>query len=169
MRSSLTNLYNALNLQFFGSGLPPYRVRHRPSRWPGQYGECDDASQTIHLSPNLSEDELRQALLHEMCHIGTPGHGVRFRAKLLRLARMGEAWAEIERAQYEEASRITLPLKTQIRHTLQDIAVEHPGLRWPQVLRMVSAEVCKTPGEIRRIAPWAQRVWKRLRIEQLKS
>ncbi|MGH7860263.1 MAG: hypothetical protein ACREQY_23285 [Candidatus Binatia bacterium] len=42
----------------------------------------------------LDPEGERQALLHQMCHIGSPGHGRAFQRKLARLARMGEAWGE---------------------------------------------------------------------------
>jgi len=92
----LDQLFNHLNRTFFAGCLPKHRVRLRPSQ-QGEYGWIDEHAQTIWLS---DPSRLRETLLHEMCHIGTSGHGRRFRAKLRRLARMGESWAQAERAYY---------------------------------------------------------------------
>jgi hypothetical protein len=162
-KQSLTALYDALNSQFFDGRLPRYRVRRRTPRWYGELGECDDGSRTIFVAPNLNAEEERRVLLHEMCHIETPGHGARFRTKLKRLARMGEKWAESERLQYEEACRVALPLTAEIKHIIEDIAVEHPHLPWPRVLQMISNEVCRAPQEVLRVAPWVPQVWERTR------
>ena len=51
-------------------------------------------------TPQRDPERLRQALLHEMCHIGEPYHGRRFQAKLARLAAAGESWAEKERRDF---------------------------------------------------------------------
>jgi hypothetical protein len=58
------------------------------------------------VSP-LSQDDERQALLHEMVHcrlffagFTTEPHGARFVAELERLAAMGEAWALEQAADY---------------------------------------------------------------------
>jgi hypothetical protein len=66
-----------------------------------------------YLRVNLTEGADRETCTRagevgSMCHIGTPGHGRRFRAKLKRLARRGEKWAEAERAYYLRADlRVT--------------------------------------------------------------
>jgi len=90
------SLYAQLNREFFRDRLPVYRVRFRQFDRPGQEGECKPTARTILLATPLKGDpqKLRQVLLHEMCHIGSPGHGLRFQAKLARLAANGESWAE---------------------------------------------------------------------------
>jgi len=95
-RSALDRLFDDLNRTLFADTLPNFSVRMGPSHG-GEYGWIDERTKTIWLS---DPTRLRETLLHEMCHIGTPGHGRRFRAKLRRLARMGEPWAQAERAYY---------------------------------------------------------------------
>lgn len=63
----------------------------------GEHGFIDEAAHTIWI---CDPPDLRPTLLHEMCHIGALGHGRLFRAKLRRLARRGERWAQEERAYY---------------------------------------------------------------------
>ena len=92
----LDQLFDDLNGTYFAGSLPKYRVRMGPSQG-GEYGWIDERAHTIWLS---DPSRPRETLLHEMCHIGTPGHGRRFRIKLRRLARMGEPWAHAERAYY---------------------------------------------------------------------
>ena len=93
---SLDQLFDALNRTHFAGALPKYAVRMGPS-YGGEYGWIDETTRTIWLS---DPTRLRETLLHEMCHIGTPGHGRCFRAKLRRLACLGESWAQAERAYY---------------------------------------------------------------------
>src|SRR5262245_61436862 len=75
---------------------------------------------TISIQPGLSDETFRRVLLHEMCHINCPGHGIRFRRKLLRLAAMGETWAGDECVEYEEQCRELVSPTAQIRHALDD-------------------------------------------------
>ena len=137
-------------------------------RVPGQEGHCDKRRHRILIDRSLSDGDQRRVLLYEMCHIGTPGHGRRFRAKLTRLAQMGEAWAGVERRQYEEARRLELPLTAQIRRALDEIATEHPTLRWPTVRRILSTEMLAHGMNLSAVAPWAERVWRRLRADHVK-
>lgn len=50
----------------------------------------------------VSDGEIRQVLLHEMCHTlkGCSSHGKQFQRQLARLAARGEAWAEHQRQEY---------------------------------------------------------------------
>ena len=124
-RRSLAPLYRQLNREFFANRLPSYHVRRhvfqqpkRRTKWvagkgyvaviashpdllPCNAGLCDSDSRTIWLWEGLSSEQEREVLLHEMCHIGTPGHGPEFQLKLARLAEQGETWAEAERKVYE--------------------------------------------------------------------
>jgi len=92
----LDALFAALNARFFDGRLPTYRIRRRPSQ-QAEHGFIEDAARTIWV---CDSPDVRATLLHEMCHIGTAGHGRLFRAKLRRLARHGETWAQAERAYY---------------------------------------------------------------------
>ena len=96
METELDELFDDLNRSLFDGQLPKYHVRRREPQ-NGEYGSIDHATRTIWLC-RLSD--LRKTLLHEMCHIGTDGHGRRFRAQLRHLAKRGETWAQEERAYY---------------------------------------------------------------------
>jgi hypothetical protein len=96
MDIALDSLFDGLNADLFAGRLPKYRVRRCPPQ-NGEWGFIDEETRTIWI---CAPAETRETLLHEMCHIGTPGHGRRFRAKLKQLARRGEKWAEEERAYY---------------------------------------------------------------------
>ncbi len=99
MDDTLDSLFDRLNAGLFDGRLPTYRVRRCPPQ-AGERGFIDEKARTIWI---CTSSETRETLLHEMCHIGTPGHGRRFRAKLKRLARRGESWAQAERAYYLRA------------------------------------------------------------------
>jgi hypothetical protein len=101
MDTGLDQLFDRLNRDFFERRLAKHRVRTRISR-SGERGFLDEAGQTIWICAGA---DLRSTLLHEMCHIGTPGHGRAFRAKLKRLAARGERWAHAERAYYLRKER----------------------------------------------------------------
>ena len=101
MDTELDRLFDTLNRECFAGRLPKYRVRTRTSQC-GEYGCIDEEEQTIWICHAAN---LRTTLLHEMCHIGTPGHGRAFRAKLRRLAALGERWAREERAYYLRQER----------------------------------------------------------------
>lgn len=100
----LAEIYDELNQHFFLPKLPKFRVEYSDNFsdgfLPGQLGECDERRRLIRVSPSLKGQpgDLRRTLLHEMCHIGTPGHGKKFRFKLQRLADQGEEWAIPEAA-----------------------------------------------------------------------
>jgi hypothetical protein len=96
MDTELDRLFDALNRELFAARLPKHRVRTGPAQH-GELGFLDEATSTIWL---CDPPDIRSTLLHEMCHIGTPGHGRLFRAKLRRLAALGESWAQRERAYY---------------------------------------------------------------------
>jgi hypothetical protein len=96
METDLDRLFDDLNNSLFDGQLPKYRVRQRQAE-ETEYGFIDDAARTIWI---CRSDELRKTLLHEMCHIGTDGHGRLFRAKLRHLVRRGETWAQDERMYY---------------------------------------------------------------------
>jgi hypothetical protein len=96
MDNDLDQVFDELNSVFFEGRLPKYRVR-RCEPHGREHGFIDNTTATIWI---CASPEPRQTLLHEMCHIGTPGHGRLFRAQLRRLARRGETWAQAERIYY---------------------------------------------------------------------
>jgi len=99
MDTDLDVLFDQLNNSLFMGSLPTYRVRRRKPQ-NGEHGFINDAARIIWI---CSSPDVRQTLLHEMCHIGTVGHGRLFRAKLRRLAQRGETWAQAERVYYLRA------------------------------------------------------------------
>lgn len=101
MADDLDRLFDQLNDRYFGGGLPKYRVLRCVSQI-GEHGFIDDETRRIWICDG---PDPRATLLHEMCHIGTPGHGRPFRAKLRRLAHRGETWAEAERVYYLRQER----------------------------------------------------------------
>ena len=115
MDLGLDSLFDGLNGDLFAGRLPKYRVRRCTPR-NGERGFIDEETRTIWI---CALGETRETLLHEMCHIGTPGHGRRFRAKLKQLARSGEKWAEEERACYLRAE---LSMTTEHWMALREIA-----------------------------------------------
>jgi hypothetical protein len=99
MDTDLDALFDQLNSSLFEGCLPKYRVRRRETQ-SGEHGFINDETRTIWI---CNPPDVRQTLLHEMCHIGTLGHGRLFRAKLRRLAQRGEPWAKAERTYYLRA------------------------------------------------------------------
>jgi len=75
----LAPLFDQLNRKWFDGRLRPCAVRWAALLSQGHY---ESGRRTIYLRRGLAGAELIQTLLHEMCHIGTPDHGIRFKAKL---------------------------------------------------------------------------------------
>ncbi len=96
MDTDLDALFDHLNADLFDGRLPKYRVRRCTPR-TGERGFIQEEARTIWI---CTPRQIRETLLHEMCHIGTAGHGRAFRARLRHLARQGERWAQTERAYY---------------------------------------------------------------------
>jgi hypothetical protein len=94
-----------------------------------------------------------------MCHVGSLGHGRRFRAKLARLARMGEGWARQECVFYEQICRERLPVSAEIRLVLEALARADPSLPWAAARRYLLTRVLEDP---RKVPPWAKGLWHRL-------
>lgn len=108
MNINLNRLFDQFNRTFFHGRLQKYRVRraaHRKLVKMTNYhllcGYYDEKTLTLWISVNLKGKWLRRTILHEMCHIGIPNHGKKFQARLSRLAKAGEAWAEVERDEYQ--------------------------------------------------------------------
>ena len=120
MDTDLDALFDHLNADLFDGRLPKYRVRRCAPR-TGERGFIEDEARTIWI---CAPRETRETLLHEMCHIGTPGHGRRFRAKLRHLARRGETWAQAERAYY---LRVELGMKAEHWIALWEVARDVKG------------------------------------------
>lgn len=99
MDTDLDALFDRLNAGLFDGRLPKYRVCTCTPR-NGERGFIDENARTIWI---CTSQDLRETLLHEMCHIGALGHGRPFRNRLRHLIRRGETWAQAERAYYVRA------------------------------------------------------------------
>ena len=75
-----------------------------PDDHPGE-GYCDTTRNVIYVRQGMDAQPTRRTLLHEMCHVGCPGHGKKFQQRLRALAAQGEAWAEDEAKQCQEVLR----------------------------------------------------------------
>ncbi len=120
MDTDLDALFDRLNADLFDGRLPKYRVRRCAPR-TGERGFIEEEARTIWI---CTPREVRETLLHEMCHIGTVGHGRAFRARLRHLARQGERWAQTERAYY---LRVELGMRSDRLIALWQFATDFKG------------------------------------------
>jgi hypothetical protein len=115
------------------------------------------------MSLKRDPEKLREMLLHEMWHIGSPGHGRRFQAKLARLAEGGESWAEKERRALADQPRGHSP-SAEIAQAIDDAVLDLPHVRWSKrVLQMLGNSIGRSPRDTIRAAPWAPQRWERSR------
>ena len=128
--TQLQQLFDDYNQQFFLGRLPKYRVRFSHSIH--SHGECRSQDHVILLSRRVPQEELRQYLLHEMCHIGCPDHGKRFKSKLQKLADQGEEWAVEEIHLYREAFTWNQEMAN-IKQNLEEMALNPSRLTFSQV------------------------------------
>ncbi len=161
--TELRELFEDLKARYFSRRLRGYRValvERVPRKHVTTSGYCDNRRRILYVVAGRDDETIRRTLLHEMCHVGSSAHGKVFCAKLRRLAEQGEAWAEDEaRGLEEQPWRQPAQL---VRVRLEDIAEDMPETSWKDVLRYVARDMSRTQKEIRRIAPWGARVWKRL-------
>jgi len=159
----LLSIFNVLNATFFRGRLP-YRVIY--GRPPGDAraasGYCDPGARTIYVNPSPpTPDAVRRILLHEMCHIGSIGHGKRFQAKLRGLGAMGEAWAVEEAEQCASEIRNRQPVTASIARAIRKAAVDVAAHPWPAVEAVIAVELGLEVSSLRRTAPWAEGLWNR--------
>lgn len=164
----LGGLFDDLNRRYFGGRLPKYRVVLAALPGPCD-GRCETDRRLIRLARRLAPDERRRLLLHEMCHIGIPGHGVRWQARMLRLADQGEGWARKEARAYRTSAETPRMLWAAITDALHDLAHHRPRLRLAQVRRICSADCDLTVPELLRLFPRFDRTWERIREEELRA
>ncbi len=183
--TKLNRLFDQLNKRFWRGRLPKYRVISR-GKIPGDaLGACRNETKIISLRKDLSEEDLRLTLLHEMCHIGPEvggdAHGPRFRRKLRRLADLGEPKLveDIERydgaslrryiVEQEAETGSRLPMtswRDEVRSDLQ--AAYFAGWatrRWSTIRRWLARRYKISEAGLERRIPWAQREWRRYRSE----
>lgn len=150
-------LFDALNKQFFRGRLPRYRVKLLDSIPP--HGQCVTERRLILLRP-MEPEQLRQLLLHEMCHIGASGHGPRFQARLQAVADQGEECARREL----EAIRASPPWNLEmanLRSKLDEIASLSPRWRFHQLLQWTAMGLGMSPPEVRKKVPWLKAGWRK--------
>jgi hypothetical protein len=157
---SPTALYHELNQHYFGGRLPRYRVTFAQPRASGWHGECFPARRLIQLSRGLSGEMLRQTLLHEMCHIGSPDHGQRFQAKLARLAEQGEAWARGELEAYQDTLDTWNQLVARLKKGLEELANIQPRPRFATICRTAAYNLDCRPSEVLHKTPWLPAAWR---------
>jgi len=95
-----------------------------------------------------------------MCHIGEPGHGRRFQAKLERLLAQGEAWASDEIKAYREAASWNLEMAN-LRSKLDEIAYLSPRWRFQSLLQWTAMDLGMAPLETRKKVPWLEAGWRK--------
>ena len=178
MKTKVSVLFDELNRRYWRGRLPKYRVIRR--NLSGKLlGRCDNERRTILLDNNQIDEDLRLTLLHEMCHIGrTPGweHGPTFRRKVNRLVRLGESKLieDVERYDGTAVVRYLATLKHPIpeisfRQAVMDdiesLAMTYYRRQWPRVLTFLAHQYRMTPARFRRLAPWAERTWRKSAAE----
>jgi hypothetical protein len=158
--SDLAAAFQEFNDRYFGGRLRKVRVRFkaagRPPLRPGGSGHYDSSSRTIFIA--RTESQILETLLHEMCHIGEPHHGTKFRAKLLHLRSLG---ASVAAADCEP--RLRGPAEFHIRHAIDDLFLQAPTLTWPRARKLLAWDLGLRPKELEIRAPWARGVWRNLR------
>ena len=164
---NLSQLFDELNRKFFKGQLPRVRVTLSASiRANGEYwGE----RRLIRLRRGLDPAALRRALLHEMCHVGTPGdHGTPFLKRLRILARRGEEWAKEEVRLYRQFPLASFPSTEDryfLRGDLEDRALIDPRPPFDEVVRRLAEHLEISSGDLRIRAPWLKAEWRRARRE----
>lgn len=172
-------LFDELNRKYWRGRLPRYRVIERASLRANCRGQCNNARRTILLAPHPSPEALRLTLLHEMCHIGTGAgydHGQRFLRKLRRLVRLGEAALVEEDIEHYDGTVVKraiegaraaghlgpeIPFRDALRSDIESLALDNElRVRWPRVARFLAEQYHMTVSQMRRAAPWAERVWR---------
>lgn len=161
----LAALFDDLNRRHFGGRLPKHRVVLAALLGPC-VGRCEADRPLIRLARRLSPDERRQALLHEMCHIGVPGHGVRWQARMLRLADRGEAWARGEVRAYRRCAETPAMLWAATTDALHDLARHRPRFRLAQVRRICATDCGLPVRDFLALFPRFDRTWERIREEE---
>jgi len=156
--TQLQQLFDDCNQQFFHGRLPKYRVRFTNSIY--YYGECRPQNHVILLSRRVPQEELRQYLLHEMCHIGCSDHGKRFTSKLQKLADQGEEWAVEEIRLYREALTWNQEMAN-IKQNLEEIALNPSRPTFSQVNKHFAKGLGLPPTAMRNKVPWLRAAWEK--------
>lgn len=173
---SLRRLFKEFNVRYWGGHLPQFHVRTK--RLTGYHGLCDDKKKTIFIDPRkclAAGREVERVLLHEMCHIRTHGdHGKQFQKKLVRLAALGEEWAEQERQMYADPHQHVRVNRHAIQTMMEDW-IDAAGtesliaLKWKQAKIVVAHSHCMTIRELDTRYPNLRKTWYGLLTEQMRG
>lgn len=167
--NKLSELFDKYNRLYFRGRLPVYSVRYVDTEIPSLRGQCDNINHTIDVRRGIAEDELRQLLLHEMCHIGAPSHGKTFLRRLQHLADIGEDWAKKEIELYKIAPTWNQSI-ADLRNTITDWSFEvDPSVSFDDILTPLAHDFGMTPEELLKSAPWVKAAWEKSRKEAMKS
>jgi hypothetical protein len=150
-------LFAKLNRKWFCGRLPRCRVLW--SYWIStedfqfsSLGRC--VGHTIYILRGLYYPQLIEVLLHEMCHVNTPGgHGYRFRRKLARLRRLG---ATSENPDEYRSSTNPNRRMAMLIDGLVNVS------SWRDARRILIGEYGYTAAELKRLK-WARGRWERRR------
>jgi hypothetical protein len=164
----LAEMFDRFNRDYFGGRKPRYRVLRYPLR--RTRGCCDTKRRRILIAQWLEGNMLTASLLHEMCHIGCPGHGRLFQDRIRRLLPLvsPSIASLLEVLEVKLPERAQLTLRDWISARLRSIAAGRPAAPWRGVRRvLINMELqspCTEPErrrQERRLA-WARREWAKI-------
>jgi hypothetical protein len=147
-------LFDDFNRKYFRGRLRSVGLRYVNSA-PERSGKYCPASRTIHISRKLTIEEIPGVLLHEMCHIGTKGHGKQWRERINQLLAMG-APVDAEDAHPHPDNYVT---RKKVRQAVTYYTSIMIGAKFSQVADNVADYFAMTRKEFRDIAPWARQFW----------
>ena len=155
-------LFATLNQQYWDGRLPTYRVGRKEIKHQNQ-GVTDNAKMVIWIDSRperVSDGEIRQVLLHEMCHTlkRCSSHGKQFQRQLARLAARGEAWAEHQRQEYAATPPGPRLSGKAVRDFIRLHLMLDPNASWQVVKRALADDQVVPVTELSRRFP-AARSW----------
>jgi hypothetical protein len=135
------------------------------ANWPGWHGEeghYDSKRRVIRLAP-MEAKHIQGVLLHEMCHIGTPGHGKAFLAKLHRLKKVKDGWVARWAKKEDFAYRNSQPVNSIYQDYLDSLnewAMHSPRPRFRLVVRAIAHNQKISQKELlEHRGIWLKRAW----------
>ena len=168
--NDLTEMFARFNRDYFGGRKPRYRVLRYPLLNYGR-GYCDIERRRILIAHGIEGDVLAATLLHEMCHIGCPGHGRLFRDRIRRLISLVPP--SVAPGFELDLGPRGQTLRELISSRLDSIAMEYPATPWQLVRRFLIRNELPSTFNVRekrrneRRLAGAKREWTRLSREYL--
>lgn len=159
--AGLAKLFEDLKGKYFAGRLRRYRVRFSRVRL-AERGHCDWKRCLILIDGSLASqpEHLRETLVHEMCHVGSPFHGKAFQTNLRRLAELGERAAAVELEKVEKRTPFGA-LAFQFRHSIRDaILLDRFQGTYIQLVSAISRDYGIRPREFSRKFPWARQTFR---------